>query len=406
MTFNKKKPLTRIIPASLSALLFSTGVQAISLDDAINQQLEAPPGNVVCGRLLDAGANLTGALQDICARAFPLGASASSSGGNSAIPASLPSANIGLIDGAAPGDKEVGNRQSTDFKITANWSAFLTLENEGLDKDQTENEAAFDSSLNRILLGANYMPSNTWSFGTALNMSNQDSDFANGGEISEDTAGLRLLASYNPADNLSLHLLGSYDKISADKMRATRFTDIFNDAPIYTVSATPESDYDYDRLGLTFRTYYDMNFGKFSLVPQFGIDWVDTQYDSYNEVGASGLELTFHDDQHTSLQTSLGITGTYAISTGFGVFIPQFNVVLRHEFEDEGREINVSFVQDLNATQFSFQAEDPDANFIEAGIGGVFIFADGLQSFINVHTLLAHEYYNSVVISVGLRREL
>ena len=402
MTFTKKNPSRHIVQTGLIALSgFAGAAQALSLDEAINQQLEAPPGNVVCGRLFDAGAELTGALLDICSRAFPLGATANSSGGNSATPASLPVADIGVIEEA-----KRKNDQSVDYKISSNWGLFLTLENEALDKKQTENEAAFDSNLDRLIVGAAYIPQSAWSFITALNISNQDADFANGGNFTEDGAGLRAVATYNPSDRISLQFAGAYDRISADKVRATHFTDIFNDAPIYTVSATPESAYDYERFGLTLRANYDFNFGGFNLTPQFSIDWLDTNYETYSETGVSGLELTFHDDQNTSFQTSLGLMGTYAISTDYGVIVPHFNVAFRHEFEDKGRDINVSFVDDLKATRFTFQAEDPDADFVEASIGSVMVFANGVQGFINIQKLLAHEFYDSLTVSAGVRLEL
>jgi len=404
MTSTIKAHLNRFSLAGMVLLAASTANgQAISLDQAVNNQLQVTTGGLGCSVLLANGANVTGALQDICARAVPAGATPSSAGGGSATPAAGPGANITF---AKQADKEAEDIAKNKASSGGNWGLFITAENESLERDASEFEGGFDADTNRFVMGIVYAPSTTAAYSFGLDLNSQDGDFNVGGDFSHDSTGYRFLASFNPSDKLSFQVAAAYDDISADRRRIARFTDIFNDAEFFVFSGTPDASYDYDQLGLNALLGYELSSGQFSLTSQFGLNWLSTDYGTYDERGDSGLELTFHNDDRKSFQGSIGLLGTYAVGTSYGAFIPQFNATWRHEFENDARDVSVSFVQDLNSVEFTYQTEAFDSDFIDLSAGGVFVFANGFQAFANVQTLLAHEYFSSVIVSAGLRWEL
>ncbi len=390
----------------IARLIFSMVVfvmvdaQAISLDKAVNLQLENTPGGGPCARLLAAGASLTGNLEIICARAVPVGSTPSATGGGSATPAAIPSTDSGVLDAAQKSGKHeftASNRQ---------WNLFLTAENESLDRRLTASEDGFDSSLDRIVLGSSYIASAASAISLALNMSKHDGDFHSGGDFSFDTKGIRLLGSFKPTEKLSLQLAAAYDTVAAKRQRMASFNDLFNNAAIFSTSGTPLADYDYKQLGLNARVAYELNVGRLSFSPLVGIDWSNSAYDTYSEQGKSGLELRFHNDARKSLQTALGFQGAFAIGTSYGAFIPQFSAAWRHEFESVSRNVQVSFTEDIKAKKFNYQTDALDANFFELSAGSVFVFKKGTQAFINLQTLLANDIYDSFIVSAGLRFEL
>ncbi len=381
------------------ATLAAVEIQAKSLDEAVAEQLGTPIGTpsgfVGCGNLHDAGSNLVGALQTYCARFAPEGATTAASGGGSATTTAVPRAEAHSAD----------SQDDAISKNNGNWSWFLTGETETLEKSESETEGAFDSDVQRVVMGISYAPTTQASFSLAVDRNEQDGDFENGGTFAHQSTGIRLLGTFNPTDNFSLMISGAYDDITSERTRISSVNDSFNGGEINFLSGTPTSDYSYNQLGVNLRGSYQLTSGKFSFTPMLGIDWLDTDYGTFSESGNSGLELRFHDDAKTSMQSVLGFQGSYAISTDFGAFIPQFSAIWRHEFEADSRDVNVSFVQDLNATQFSYQTDELDSDFVDASIGGVFVFAQGVQAYANVQTLLAHKYFDSFIASIGLRIE-
>lgn len=393
----------KLLSLALPALIFClSDAQALSLDSAVNLQLGNEPGVGPCGRLLEAGANVTGQLANICSRAVPVGSSPSSSGGGSATPTAIPSADSGIVDAAKKAGKDSqGYSASSDH-----WGVFITAENEALDRNASATEGGFDSSIDRVVLGGSYIASATTAISLAVNISEHSGDFERGGDFSFDSTGLRLLGSFKPSEKLSLQVAAAYDDVSATRQRLSHFEDRFENALVFERNGTPLADYSYEQLGVSLRAAYEFNFGRLSLSPSIGVDLSNSDYGRYQEQGASGLELTFHNDERKSTQSALGLQGNYVIGTGFGAVIPQFSAAWRHEFEGDARNVSVSFAGDTKATQFNYQTDALDTDFFELSAGSVFVFKKGTQAFINFQTMLSNDVYDSFIASAGLRLEL
>ncbi len=402
-TITKPTYMFRLL-ALPAAIALSSNTLALSLDEAVNQQLRTPLpseglGLTPCRQLLQSGADLTGNLLDtICSRAAPGGATPSSSGGGSATPVTLPSSSFSDT-------KQSSNSLSEELVSTNNWQLFFTVENESLDRDASDTETAYDSDKTKFVLGTTYSPDTKSSYSLALSTAQHDGSYENGGGFEYETTAMHLIASFQASDNLYFDLSASYEDVSAEQERATTFDDILNGGSIFSLGSSPISDYSYDQTGFSIQGGYDINSGRLTLTPVLGIDWLSADYGTYTEQGDSGLELTFHDDEKDSLQAVVGLQTSYVMETGFGAFIPQLDLMWRNEFKDDSRDVNVSFAQDLNSTQFSYQTDELDSSFAELSAGGVFVFKGGTQAFINLQTLLAHEYFDSFVANAGLRLE-
>ena len=148
---------------------------------------------------------------------------------------------------------------------------------------------------------------------------------------------------------------------------------------------------------------YDFVVRNYTIGPRVSVDWIQTDYDRYREKGESGLELTFYNDEETSLQSTLGVEGSAAFSTSYGVFLPQVTFAWKHEFDDDQRKIDVSFAGDTESAQFSYKTERPDRDFFELNVGLVFVTAHGVQVYGNYRTLRGHSYFDSHAGILGLR---
>ncbi len=391
-----KQDLPHIMVKTLLTVfaLSSNAAFSQSLDDAVNTQLAIAPAGLGCDVLFAGGGNPTGALLDICNRPVAQGYSPGATGGASATPPSSPSSKKPL--------EETNN----EIQLSSNWSVFFTVEAGSLDRERTELEGPFTSTVNRFLGGASYTLNKDLSISGILNISTQDGDFSNGGSFNTDATELNVLASYQVNDKLSAQASVFLQNISTDRERIASFSDVSGTQIFNQVFGSPTASFSPKKTGFSTNVDYQFNFGKYTLMPQAGIEWSKTDFGTYSENDDSGLQLTFHDDQVESFQSKIGVIASTVVNTGSGVFLPQISLDWRHEFEDEGRNIIVSFVEDLNSTKFSYETSDQDSDYIDLNVGGVFVFPNGYQGFVNVQKYLSHSLYDTMLVSAGVRKEL
>src|SRR5512132_80471 len=74
-------------------------------------------------------------------------------------------------------------------------------------------------------------------------------------------------------------------------------------------------------------------------------------------------------EDESSLQSSLGALATMAISTQFGVLLPQVSASWVHDYDVGGRNIDASFVVDPTDSKFKFKREPVAENFANIGVG-------------------------------------
>ena len=119
------------------------------------------------------------------------------------------------------------------------------------------------------------------------------------------------------------------------------------------------------------------------------------------------MELKYNDDTVESLKTTVGIRGSAAFSTNFGVLIPEINAEWVHEFMNDQRDIVVQFDQDLraNPSKFSYNNESPDRDYFHVGGGLSILLAHGIQPYVNFQALVGHSYFTDYIGTIGGRVE-
>ncbi len=391
--------LHKVLLAGVS-LAVANSTFAQSLQDAVNTQLSADPfpceelraGNDIPGRF-------TGALDTICGAVVPAGSGASSGGGNSATPIAAPSAMTEFVDDAHNGTTE-------GVSIARDWNLFFTIEGERFEQDNTDFLEGYDSDKRLFIAGLGYRASDRTVFGLSVNVGQEDGDFDLGGSLDQDSIGVRLLGSFRPSEKTSILVVAGMDSISTEQDRNASISFNLNGGSFFYQEGVASSDYDQDQYGLSVLVTREYQHGKFTFMPELGLSWERTDYDTYSETGNYVLDLTYYDNERTSLQRTLGLTTTAAYSTSFGSVVPQLGIKWFHEFDDDQRDVFVSFVCDTLSERFSYQTTTPDRNFFHIDAGVVFVLTNGVQAFANVRTLAGHDYYDSVAGSLGFRIEL
>lgn len=134
-----------------------------------------------------------------------------------------------------------------------------------------------------------------------------------------------------------------------------------------------------------------------------GLDWQRTKIDAYAETGGAGLALFVPGRAITSRRGRLDATLARTFSAGWGVWQPLARLGWRHEFANPARPLAVSFPGDAAATPVVFATDDADANWGEAGLGAVFVFAGGHSAFVEYRQRFGHEFLQERILAIGWR---
>jgi len=392
---------------------------AQTLDEAVAYQLEVVVdggARVPCFRLMGTTTDrqdflnaLGDGLHDICKRGGgsggPGGPSALSSGGGAGTPTSL----SGIVKARMEREEEA-DEDSAVMALNSRLSLFVSGEYEELDRKVTTFEDGYDSDIWRLAAGLDLLATERLVVGIALSTSRKNGDFNGGGNFENESYGIVAFGSFLPTNDTFVQISGGYTISSNERKRFATFTDENEDIwPKDVYPARPTADFDVDQYSAGILTGYDYSLRGFTVGPRIGIDWTKTKFETYSEGGGdSGLELIFYDNDATSLQSSVGLGGSFATSTDFGVVTMQGGLDWKHEFDQDQRNIEVSFVDDLreNPKRFTYETEEPDRDFFELNAGVSVVLPNGMQGFVNFRTLLGHSYFDSYAGTIGMRIKL
>jgi len=398
--------LTSAIIACLPAHIF-----AQSLDDAVTQQLRTIDG-VACDILRDGDPlnELYGGLNDICRRTTGQSDTpgADSAGGGAGTPITIPRVLTKRMEKAQGEDEkaEADEREPAEVALEfGRISIFLSGEYENLNREVTTFEDGYDSDKWQLTVGADIQPTAHSVLGIALVGSDQSGNFDGGGHFDVDSYGVLAFGSFMPIDKTFIQVSGGFFDRSNERKRVARFDS--DDVIPFSRTGRPDADFDANEFSAGILSGYDYSSGGATVGPRVGLNWAHTKIETYSEGGGdSGLELTFYDNDVTSLQSSIGLGGSVATSTDFGVVTMQGALDWKHEFDQDQRNIEVSFVDDTRAKRFTYQTEKPDRDFFELNAGVSVVLPKGMQGFVNFRTLLGHSYFDSYAGTIGMRIKL
>ena len=112
----------------------------------------------------------------------------------------------------------------------------------------------------------------------------------------------------------------------------------------------------------------------------------------------------FASQSSDSTQVSLGMQVPRAISLSYGVLVPQMDMAMTRELNDESSSIDASLVGAPNV-RIQATSATPDQSFGNVGMGFVFVTANGKQLYLPYRRLLAAERLQRGMIMFGGRFE-
>ena len=398
-------------------LVFGDPAHALSLNDQVKNQLDDN-----CRVLLggddpdDPNTDIGDNLRRACATPST-GSAGVSAGASGATQTStfLPSAAIEERLGRARDDEDETGASSADIELGGGISLFITGEFEEREKDGTSFQDETDSDNTTLTIGADTPFSEKLVGGVALSVKNEDGDYKSGGGFDNDTIGVFFYGSFLPAERFFVDVVVGYSTIDLDIERNTEYEILDNGIPPNDADGNPRlplsgtaksDDADADEFTASVLLGYDYPMGKYTVGPRVGLQWKQTDFDSYDETGDSGLELSYSDHSIISRRIVLGLFASTAISTGSAVLVPQITVDYINESEDDRDSITASFVEDLrgdDAKKFKFETDEWESDWLEIGIGLVAVFPNDVQAFANYSAYASNDLYDSWTASAGVR---
>lgn len=312
-------------------------------------------------------------------------------------------------------DEAQGGGASSDGTYSFNvggLGVFVSGEYERFDKDITRFEPGYDSDMESVTVGADYLFGKRFIAGIAFRYANINGEFdSSEGSFDTDSYGGLVYASFVPASNFFVDAVAGYAAknysvergISFAFFRRTTNDVVFGlEGRRISANGIASSDTEGDEYKASINAGYDFIWKNFTMGPRLGVNYQYTRIDAFAERGrgaiiceggecssitATGLELAYDQQSQTSLTSVLGMYASAAISTGFGIrLVPQATVEWVHEFQDSQRSINFRFVEDPAGTKFSFLNDPPDRNYFNLGVGMSMVLPYGISPFVNYQT--------------------
>jgi outer membrane autotransporter protein len=365
--------------------LMAAPVEAQGLNEVVSQLLSG--GCVRLGGSGNTSANLT----SICQSGVGAASSASGTAGAETRGSDVQQASRRL--------RQRQGAASADTGGAYGFSVFASADYQNFDKDTTRFETGFDRDTVGGTVGADYLLRNGLVLGAALSYAHEFGNYEGvGGGFDHDAYGILVYGSVVPIPSMFVDVAAGYTRkdYSFDR-RVSLAVNALNVAG----STTGDTDGNEFRIGVN--TGYDFLLGRFTVGPRFGVTYRETTIEGYRESGRTGLELSYDNQNIQSLTTTVGLFGSVALSTGFGVIVPQATAEYVHEFLDDQRSVGFRLVQDLGQRRFLYQTEPPDRDYLNLGVGVSMVLANGMQPFLNFRELVGYRDRSSHTVTLGLR---
>ncbi|MEM9530411.1 MAG: autotransporter domain-containing protein [Pseudomonadota bacterium] len=279
------------------------------------------------------------------------------------------------------------------------WAFFVNGTISGGDKDPTQREVGFDFDTLGITMGVDYRFSSRFIGGAALGYTDFDSDIQGGGSLETDGLMLHLFANYYPTNQFYIDGLLSIGSMDFEQRRPIAFTigDLVVDEQAL---GTTESDVISGALAFG----YNYNRGTWNITPSGSISYLDADIDAFDEAGTT-LSLNYNEQNVESLIFSANLSVSKIISLSKGILTPTFDLAYYHESSNDDNDLSTRILGGPASASFLVEADSPDQNYGSAGLGLVFVGANGRQAFLNYRNILGLSGFSRWTVNAGVRIE-
>ncbi|MDT0506963.1 autotransporter outer membrane beta-barrel domain-containing protein [Novosphingobium sp. MMS21-SN21R] len=375
---------------------------------ASGSQLDKALGQITSDELLAQDAALRGAALPqtaaISARLSGMSHFSNQSMGMAALSRPVRFASSGAIQSDASADYGVADPRHLQFFGNFNYS--------GGNRDATSLENGFDMDFVSVVGGLDYRVSPEVVVGGAFGYGHTRLDFDNkDGNLRSSAYTAALYTMIQPDDRLEFSLLAAYSRLNYRGARSINYT------VDYTFLGSPRTDSPQDTLTsrthanqveLSGSTFYNLGSGAWTVGPAAQVSWTRISIAKFAEEGPSSLGFAFPRQVSESLQFSLGIDGSKAISTSWGIVSPYARARAVFETADRQRTVTMFYVNDpfvggpkSPGTVLTTTATDRTRFQLGAGVSAQ--LQNGIALMLDAQTLVGMRNVRQYGITAGIR---
>ena len=286
------------------------------------------------------------------------------------------------------------------FGLGSGPSVFLSAGAYALNHRNNRFEDGYEAQLPTVTVGADYRVNEWLLAGLALNYTNYDGTYDDGGGFDKHMFGPLLYATFMPFERAFANVILGYAR---QENHNNRLATVSNSRTGAVFGGHTSADYSENQYTAGVLAGYDQPFDNMTIGPRLGLSFSHEQFGSLREEGDTGLELRYKNLDQTSVQSSLGVQASVAIETAYGVVIPQAAAAWVHEYANSDRYIDAKLVEAPTAPSFQFQREPPARDWASIGVGVSALLPNGLQPFVQFATIQGNENFVTYGGTAGLR---
>lgn len=285
------------------------------------------------------------------------------------------------------------------------------------DRDDSDAERGYDGDSWGIELGFDYRATDQLILGAFVAYDQENSDFdedeagvnftpaGNSGQSDADYYTVSLFGSYNLSDRAYLEGSVGYGWTSYTLKRNVVFQESTRTTPQTNVKT--KGDPDGNEYWASIGAGYDFSRNALSFGPYVRASYARSEIDSYTEKdqSSSGLQMEIDDNNRNSITTDLGFRASYAVSTNWGVLIPQASFEYEHEFDQDAVDSKSAYALDASNTIYSIEGDDPDRDYFNLGAGLIGVLSNGMMTFVEYRGVVGYDDLTRHTVSAGLRIE-
>jgi len=285
-------------------------------------------------------------------------------------------------------------------------SGFISNDNVISKQSDTSTESGFEGLNQKFVAGADYRINNQTFAGLAIGVVNGRADMdSDGGALVNRAGTLISYGSYNLLPNWYVEGVVSIGSRDFKMHRKINYT-LNNSNVRASVCSEPESSY----FGLSFGSGYSKTFKNgHTLTGVLGLNQTYITIDTFEENGCNNnsvaYSLVIGEQSITSNILSIGGHWNQAISTGYGVLIPQLSFNWIKELKGDSDTIVAYFQTDPGKTRMNFKSGNKDVSFITAKFSLSIVLPKGMSGFLMFETQQFINNYQQNTISLSIRKE-
>lgn len=320
-----------------------------------------------------------------------------------AIPLSLLPSAIVLAAGEPP--EEVGAEFSR-------WGFFATgtIGRGERDPDTLDPGYRYDSY--DITAGVDYRMTDSWVLGAALGFNGNDTRLRDQhGGMDAKGWSLSGYASWFSGSQWYVDAVLSYGRNRFDLERSLDYSIAGLAGGTTRVDQLALASPDGDRQSFSISFGRDFNQGAWTFGPYLRGAYTSLDFDSYSETMSSpsapgsGLALQVEGRTLKSLQGVVGGKLSYALSTSWGVLLPNAQIEWVNEFEDDPEVLVTRFLHDPTNTPILIESDRIDDSYFNIGLGLSGVFASGRSAYVYYEHVAGQQQMSSDSIAIGVRIE-